>query len=174
IYSKKKGIYQNKKGISLKQFCKSNDWAIKAKIYDAFPKVAAQVDSTEWKPYWQPLSDQEIVQLAASPYAEVGLHAYYHDNLGRLPSQQAVALIDRGKQYLEQLLQQPIRSFAYADGSYNTALTDYLQKIGVKEQYIVDYLQPEDRKDERIKNRLTINPYTSLVHQVYAILNGRY
>lgn len=173
-YYKHRGIYKNAQGISLKHYCKINDWSVKSKIYHTFPGVSEQIHSGKWTPYWEVLSDQEIIQLAASPYADIGLHAYYHDNLGRLPIQESTALINKGKNYLERLLQQPIDSFAYADGAYNTALIDHLYEIGIKEQYVVDYLHPKDKTDKRINHRLTINPYTSLVHQMYAVLNGKY
>lgn len=173
-YRKRKGSYWHPDGRSLKQLCKTHDWSFKQQIYKAFPEAKNLTTLDRWKPYWKTLSDAEIRQLDASPWATIGLHAYYHDNLGILPHQQAIKLIEKGKYYLENILQRNIESIAYADGSYTRNLIDYAERLGLQEQYAVDYLFPEDEADTRIKSRLTINPYTSLPHQVWATLHGKY
>ena len=160
--------------MSLKDICKTKDWAFKSQLYSAFPKGNDFIQEEKWEVYWKTLSDEEIITLDKSDYATVELHGYYHENLGVCNHTEAVQLVRKSKKYLENLLQREIQSIAYPDGSYTKDLIQSCFQMGLKNQFAVDFLFPEDEIDSRIHSRLTINPFTNISHQVWAVLNNRY
>jgi len=173
-FKKQNGIYKNAFGMSLKDICKTKDWAFKSQLYSAFPKGNDFIQEEKWEVYWKTLSDEEIITLDKSDYATVELHGYYHENLGVCNHTEAVQLVRKSKKYLENLLQREIQSIAYPDGSYTKDLIQSCFQMGLKNQFAVDFLFPEDEIDSRIHSRLTINPFTNISHQVWAVLNNRY
>lgn len=175
MFFKRRGHFINKEEQKLKTICKQKNWLYKQKIYTAFKGIDELIEKKDsLKVYWQQLDPEAIRKLDSSPWAEIGVHGYVHDNLGHLTLEEAIDNLQKAKNYLESIVGHSIFSLAYPDGSYTRPLLDAVQKMGFKEQYAVDYLFDKDQKDKRIINRLTINPFTSLDHQIYAILTGKY
>ena len=59
----------------------------------------------------------ELGELAASDWIEIGSHAHTHRSLGQLPLSEAVEEATLSKQTLESRLEQSVRSFAYPFGT---------------------------------------------------------
>lgn len=68
-----------------------------------------------------PLTEEQTVALAADDLIEVGAHTATHPVLSMLPMAEQRIEIQKSKERLEQILERPIRSFAYPYGS----LSDY-------------------------------------------------
>jgi peptidoglycan/xylan/chitin deacetylase (PgdA/CDA1 family) len=166
--------YANPQKETLKAVCKRKDWSFKSSIYDTFPELLSDPACEEYATYWKVMNESQIRQLAASPWANVGSHGHYHDDLGGLPTEEAVKLLRKSKNYLEEVLEQEITTLAYPNGSYTPALVDAAKRLGFDQQLIVNYHQSADQEIPEIRTRLTVNPFISLDNQIRAILRGDY
>jgi peptidoglycan/xylan/chitin deacetylase (PgdA/CDA1 family) len=124
--------------------------------------------------YWALLSPLEIRELADSPYVTIGAHGHTHQDLAFIPHEEACLELRNCKATLEKISGRTIQALAYPFGAYTRALIDYAQSIGFTQQLAVDFLFPEDHTDQRLLERLVINPYISAPNQWGAIKNGRY
>jgi peptidoglycan/xylan/chitin deacetylase (PgdA/CDA1 family) len=61
---------------------------------------------------------------------EIGGHTYHHAGLKSLPEEKAFAEIYDGKKWLEDLLGQPVISFCYPQGKFNSSTPRFVQKAG--------------------------------------------
>ncbi|WP_367389531.1 polysaccharide deacetylase family protein [Lewinella sp. LCG006] len=174
VFEHRKREYFNTKNESLKAVCKRKDWTFKSSIYSTFPELVNDPVYEAYKMYWQVMNAAQIRQLAASPWASVGSHGYYHDDLGELPLEKAVELLQKGKNYLEEALDQSIHSLAYPNGSYTPTLVNAAKQLGFEQQLVVNFQQAADQDIPEIRSRLTINPFVSLDNQIRAILRGDY
>ena len=169
-----KGEFRAENGRSLKAICKEQAWSFKKQLYHIFPHLERRPDVLELKPYWQPMSSTDIQTISEHPLFEIGVHAYYHEDLANCPVQEASHLLRQAKAYIESVCGKPINTLAYANGSYTTALLDEAEAMGFEYQLAVDYQHSEDKTDPRINDRLTINPFVSIHNQVRAIYTNRY
>jgi peptidoglycan/xylan/chitin deacetylase (PgdA/CDA1 family) len=69
------------------------------------------------RPTHRPLRPQEVFQLAADGLVEVGAHTLTHPILSRLPEAMQRNEIERSKKQLEEVVGQPVASFAYPYGT---------------------------------------------------------
>lgn len=80
------------------------------------------------------MSDNDIVQLAKEPDMEIGGHTHNHPILACETDEIVLSDIERGKNYLEHLLNCKIRSFAYPNGKkeedYQERNIESLRKAG--------------------------------------------
>ena len=61
---------------------------------------------------------------------EIGGHTYHHAGLKALPEDKAFAEICDGKKWLEDLLGQPVISFCYPQGKFNSSTPGFVKKAG--------------------------------------------
>ena len=174
VYQKRGREYYNASGQSLKWVCKQRTWSFKQLLYTAFPEIENMEAWEEYKIYWEHLTKEEIQQLAASPFAEIGVHGYLHDNLGVCDLEEASLVLSKAKNFLEQVTGKKMSSLAYPDGSYSRPLVKAAKAMGFDQQYAADYLFLEDHADPDIIDRFIINPFISLDNQIRALLNGKY
>jgi len=132
-------------------------------------------DDAQLTDYWLQLSEEQLIALAKSNYAAIGSHALYHNYLTKIPHEYASRELADSKKYLENITQKEISSIAYPYGAYTRALIDDAESIGYKYQLAADdFLYPEDRADQRLRERMTLNPYISFYNQIAAIPRGRF
>ncbi|HAN32305.1 MAG TPA: hypothetical protein DCQ06_11975 [Myxococcales bacterium] len=173
-YVKRRGVYVDDDGLSLKERCKSQGWSLSRLIYDAFPEAMNHRAWSDLKDYWQLLDADELRQLAAEKLIDIGLHGHFHQHLGRCSVEQAQQSLTESKAILEGWIGRPVSALAYPDGSYSRPLLSVAQSLGLTEQYAVQYLHHDDRADTRILERLTINPFVSADVQSKALIDGHY
>lgn len=77
---------------------------------------------------YRTLIDKEIQQIAK--HQEIGAHALNHNDLTKLSLTQAEREIIGSKEYLENILNQPIKMFSYPRGQYNQEIKKIVQKTG--------------------------------------------
>ncbi len=65
------------------------------------------------------LTSSELIQLAASPWIEIGAHSVTHPVLAELKPEQQKYELKTSKEMLETLIGGPVRSFAYPYGKKN-------------------------------------------------------
>lgn len=173
VYTKGKHEYSSD-SITLKQFLKAGDWATKELLCKTILKNNRFTDIPSFDPYYQLMNEEQIRTLAASDYATIGSHGLYHNCLTEVSSVVAQKELKLSKQYLENLIQQEVRSFAYPDGSYNLDLVQQAKQVGYTQQLLVDFTKPTHEQDEALQARFGINPYISFNNQVQCIINGHY
>ena len=65
------------------------------------------------------MSDGEILALADGGLIDVGVHTATHPTLSALPDDRQITEIETNKQYLEQVLGQPVTALAYPFGNFS-------------------------------------------------------
>jgi peptidoglycan/xylan/chitin deacetylase (PgdA/CDA1 family) len=133
-----------------------------------FKNDAADLD------YWQQMNESQIRELSASPFATIGCHGYYHNDLAKIPLQQAKEEMIRARKYLEIITGKEIKSLAFPYGSYTREVKEEAQNAGYSQLLAADYLLPADEKDTTIRQRFTINPFIHVHTQMQAIIKGDY
>lgn len=78
------------------------------------------------------MTEQETIDLYASPNAEVAIHGYQHLSLGEVASNLAINEILTDRQALEKIFHRMLNGMAYANGSCNAEVLDILKKSGIK------------------------------------------
>lgn len=172
-YQKSKDEFVSKHG-SLKQLLKQSDWEIKRQLVDLILKDNLFVKNESLKPYHKLLSENDIVQLSESNYAEIGSHALHHNCLTEIALNEAKDELVISKAYLEKITQKKVTNFAYPDGDYNQELIDCVESVGYKNQLVVDYISEKDKTDKRVESRFGINPYISFNNQIQCLIDGKY
>lgn len=76
------------------------------------------------------MSDKEIRIASESLGIMLGSHGFLHNNLANILLPDATDELLKSKNYLENLIQKPVNSLAYPDGSYSRELIDEAYKIG--------------------------------------------
>ncbi len=144
----------------------------KASIMDQLLSVYDFIKDEQLNDYWQLMTDEQIRSAAASSNITIGSHGFYHNNLGSLSNEDAVAEVSRSKSYLEGLTQKPVSSIGFPDGSYTEQLNDTLAELGITQQFVVDYRFGDAGKRSFTYDRLGLYPNMGNTHtMVYKILH---
>jgi peptidoglycan/xylan/chitin deacetylase (PgdA/CDA1 family) len=124
--------------------------------------------------YWLQMTPGQIAAMAASPFATIGCHGYYHNDLAKIPAADAATEMLQSKRYIEQTTGRAVRALSFPYGSYSPAVVAAAKEAGFDRLLCTDFLSPADHADPFMKERLTINPNISIPNQLYAIINGKY
>ena len=126
----------------------------------------------ELEDYWQLMTDEQIHKASLSKNITIGSHGFYHNNLGSLSNDDAVAEVTKSKNYLEQIIQKPVTTIGFPDGSYTEQLNDSLYKEGFTHQFVVDYRYNDSGKRDFIYQRVGLYPNMGNTHKMgYKILH---
>ncbi len=120
-------------------------------------EVLQSVDPEQWRL----MDNNQLKQLAASPFIEIGSHGVDHYNMDAIPEEDARFELAKSKSTLEDLTQKQIHSFAYPDGAYNSTTIKLAEEAGYLNQLAVNYSKPSDREDSRILNRFSVPATTT-------------
>lgn len=173
-YKKGKHEYINNKGTHLKQLLKSTGWEIKRKFLEVVLRNNSFMEKASCRPYYELMTTDDIKQLSASKYAQIGSHGAYHNCLDVVTREEAKEELLMSKEYLQQLIQKEVSSIAYPDGRYTRSIVELANQLGYQTQLAVDYLYKEDFSDPSIKSRFGVNPFMSFNNQMQCIINGKY
>ncbi len=101
------------------------------------------------------LDDPQIQWLAQTGRIEIGSHTMTHANLDKLSDLQCHTEMAESKLALEQLIQQPVTSFAYPFGIYSVRDVEQAKQAGynnaVTTEEGIDQQQPDFMQLQRIK-----------------------
>lgn len=101
------------------------------------------------------LDDAQVKQLADSGLIEIGSHTLTHANLNELDDADCLRELVDAKQQLEQLIAQPVTSFAYPFGIYSDRDVKLARQAGYSNAVTtvegIDGLQPDFMQLQRIK-----------------------
>jgi peptidoglycan/xylan/chitin deacetylase (PgdA/CDA1 family) len=124
--------------------------------------------------HWLQMTPEQIRSLSASPFATIGCHGYYHNDLAEVPVAAAATEMVQSKKYLEQVTGRPVRAIAFPYGSYSPAVIEAAKEAGFDRLLAVDFLSAADQADPCMRERLTVNPFISVHNQLHAIVHGKY
>ncbi|UOR04418.1 polysaccharide deacetylase family protein [Hymenobacter aerilatus] len=79
---------------------------------------------------YRSVTARELQHLSVNPLVTIGAHTSSHPALTCHSAQYQEHEISSNKQFLEQLLQQPIQLFAYPSGNFNATTTALVQQLG--------------------------------------------
>ena len=164
-----------KSGMAMVEILRSGGFDVKAEMIKLLYPLAPY---RECKPndedYWLQMSKEQIRELSASPFASVGSHSYYHNDLARISINDAVEEMVRSKQYLENTIDRPVNSLAFPYGTYTSQVVEAAKSIGYKQLLCMDFHFPEDHIDPIMKERFTVNPFISTPNQMRATITKSY
>ncbi|MBI4089642.1 MAG: polysaccharide deacetylase family protein [Candidatus Levybacteria bacterium] len=78
------------------------------------------------------LSTLQLKEIAKSGLVEIGAHTVHHLALKGLNSELAKSEIEESKKTLERLIDTPVVSFAYPDGSFDKTIEKLIQEAGYR------------------------------------------
>lgn len=76
------------------------------------------------------INTNQLIELSQSPLIEIGAHTLDHPYLSKLLAEKVQIEIERSKSELEQLLGQPILTFAYPYGDFNSSTIRIVKEAG--------------------------------------------
>jgi len=156
-------------GTNLHDYLKSLDFNGKYEVLNTSRMNELLTDPSFFY-YWKLLSDEEIKQLDQSPFAYVGSHGFYHNNLGTIQEVDAQDELFSSKNYLESLLGRKVTSIAYPDGSYGKHTVHLASELGYTHQLAVNYLRKEHMHMPHLRDRVGLYDYETLSMQKYKMI----
>lgn len=161
-------------GARLVDTLRAADFNAKAEMMKTLYPLVPFKKNNQDADYWLQMTEEQIKRLAASPYAIIGAHGYYHNDLSMIGLQDSIKEIHESKNYLENLIQDEVNSLAFPYGSYTHPLIDAAKHAGYHQLLAMDFHFPEDQHDPAMRERFTINPFLTTNNQMQATINRRY
>jgi peptidoglycan/xylan/chitin deacetylase (PgdA/CDA1 family) len=141
-------------------------------LYTAiFSSISNFMQEDEYTDYWKLLNNEQIKMLSESKLVTIGSHGYWHNNLSNLDLDVAKNEIDQSLNFLENLTGSKVNTFAFPDGSYNTALVNYCMEKGVKQILGSHYQLCEESTRSVLQHRIGIYAYDD-IESLQAKLNA--
>jgi len=120
------------------------------------------------------MTTNQIKELSRSSFATIGAHGHYHNDLAKINISDAANELASSKQYLENIIQKPVNSFAFPYGYYTPQVVNEAKKAGYGQLLAMDFHFAVDRNDPAMRERFTVNPFISTNNQMYATITRRY
>jgi peptidoglycan/xylan/chitin deacetylase (PgdA/CDA1 family) len=166
--------YATDSHITLKDKLRTTGFAEKADMMETLYPLVPFKNEERHKDYWLQMTAEQIKELAASPYATIGAHGYYHNDLAQISPEDAFNEMLHVKQYLEGLIKKPVTSLAFPYGSYNQQVVTDAKRAGYKQLLAMEFYNEADRQDDTMRERLTVSPFISPVNQLHATITCKY
>lgn len=174
-----KGVYNKyisvESGLSLVEMLRSGGFDVKAEMMEfLYPLVPFRESKFNDIDYWLQMTCEQIRELASSPWVTIGSHAYYHNDLTRIPIKDAEYELQKSKQFLENIVDTPVNSLAFPYGTYTRNLVQATKDAGYNQLLAMDFHFEEDSQDPCMRERFTVNPFLSPVNQMHATITRSY
>jgi peptidoglycan/xylan/chitin deacetylase (PgdA/CDA1 family) len=124
--------------------------------------------------YWLQMTEEEIKNVSRSKWATIGSHSYFHHDLAKISHQTLISDLIRSKIFLENIINKEVRSLAFPYGSYNEHVIIEAKKAGYRQLLATEFIDSNSKLDQMLQNRLIVNPFISVLNQMYSIINGSY
>lgn len=160
--------------VALKEELRNEGFEPKAEIIQSLSQLVSFKTDAAQTDYWLQMTAEQIKVLAASPYATIGAHGYYHNDLARISPTDAFDEMAKVKPFLEALIGKSVNSIAFPYGSYNTDVIEQAKKAGYNQLLLMEYNQAKDAADATLRERLTVNPFISPINQLHATITNNY
>ena len=86
-----------------------------------------------------------VFDLRPGPLFRLGSHGWWHNDMGRIPLQEARAELERSASYLEELCGSPASALAWPSGSWSPEAVHMAADLGFSIQLAVDAIPPAHR-----------------------------
>lgn len=161
-------------GFSLAEDLRLYGFEEKAEMMKALYPLAPFKTKKHDEDYWLQMTTRQIRELSASPFATIGAHGYYHNDLAKINIREAAEELALTKQYLQNIIEKPVSSFAFPYGSYNNEVINAAKNAGYEQLLATAFNNNDDKRDIAMRERLTVNPFISVNNQMYATVTGSY
>jgi peptidoglycan/xylan/chitin deacetylase (PgdA/CDA1 family) len=161
-------------GISLVEKLRSCGFDEKAEMMELLYPLVPFKSIKEDEDYWLQMTREQIGEISASPFANIGSHGYYHNDLARISVSDATRELLLSKQYLEGITGEPVNSFAFPYGTYTTEVIAAAKKAGYSRLLAMDFHFASDYSDTSLRERFTVNPFISTINQMHATITRKY
>jgi len=163
-----------KSGISLVEKLHATGFAEKEEMMKIlYPLVSFKTNKQE-EDYWLQMTTEQIKELSASRFVTIGAHGHYHNDLAKINFDDAINELVFSKQYLENIIEKPISSFAFPYGTYTPELITAAKNAGYTQLLCTDFNSVQDHSEATMRERFTVNPFISANNQMYATITRRY
>jgi peptidoglycan/xylan/chitin deacetylase (PgdA/CDA1 family) len=174
----KKGLHNKyfsvKTGITLVERLRSCGFCEKKEMMEMLYPLFPFKNNKDYEDYWLQMTTAQIKALAESPFADIGSHGYYHNDLARIDINDAKTELTDSKNYLENIIQKPVYSLAFPYGSYTKEVISAAKQAGYSNLFAMDFLFKDDAEDLNMQERFTVNPFISPNNQLYATVTKAY
>jgi peptidoglycan/xylan/chitin deacetylase (PgdA/CDA1 family) len=161
-------------GLRLAEMLLATGFAEKAEMMKTLYSFTEFKTNERDEDYWLQMTPAQIQQLATSPFATIGAHGHYHNDLSQIAIADAETEMVLTKQYLESLAQKPVDSFAFPYGHYTPQVVEKARQAGYRQLLATDFTSAADHNDATMRERFTVNPFISTNNQMYATVKRRY
>lgn len=161
-------------GKALADILRSGDFDVKKEMMEILSPLISFRKNRKDVDYWLQMTTNQVCELAASKWATIGSHGYYHNDLSRIPLQDARTEMIRSKRFLENIINKEVQALAFPYGAYTKEVVQEAKQAGFSQLLNMDFLFPDDQADTFMRERFTINPFISVHNQMRAIIKGRY
>ncbi len=162
-------------GVNVKSFIKDSatpGYSEKRSVVNQLLSIYDFTKDNGAKDYWQLMNNEEIARASQSRQITIGSHGLYHNNLGSLSLTDAVAEVENSQNYLENIIQKPVTTIAFPDGSYTPELNNELYGRGFAKQFLVNYNFSDAGNKDYVYDRFGLYPFMGNPNQLlYQIIN---
>lgn len=169
-----RGWYIHSSGKLLRDVLRDQNFNSKERLFHLVKPTIPEFILHKEEEYWLQMTEEEIRQLSSSPYATIGSHGYYHNDLAAIDASDAHDELVRSKQFLQEVTGKEITAVAFPYGSYSKEVVEAAKAAGYNQLLAADFLSAADANDPALRERFTVNPYISLNNQMMAIITGKY
>jgi peptidoglycan/xylan/chitin deacetylase (PgdA/CDA1 family) len=160
--------------ISLVEKLRAVGFTEKAEMMEIlYPLVPFKRNKKE-EDYWLQMTPEQIKELSASPFVNIGAHGHYHNDLAMIDIGNAENELIFSKQHLESIIDKPVSSFAFPYGAYTPEVIATAKKAGYRQLLATDFLFDWEHRDTTLRERFTVNPFISPNNQMYATITRMY
>jgi peptidoglycan/xylan/chitin deacetylase (PgdA/CDA1 family) len=159
-------------GTPLKTRARRAGTAFVARLEEALSDVADVKAREDLAVYWRTLSEEQVRRLAACPLVTLGSHGRRHVSLGHASREEAREEMEASKAWLERVSGRAIDALAFPDGSFREETLGEAEALGYRMLLGADEIPPGARPS--LRERLSVNPFSSWPNQLRAIYAGRY
>jgi peptidoglycan/xylan/chitin deacetylase (PgdA/CDA1 family) len=166
----KDGKYKSLNGQYLADILRQADFEEKAEMIGLLKSFREKAIED----YWLQMTEEQIKELSRSRWVTIGSHGYYHNDLAKISGNAVKHEIARSKQFLENITGKKIKALAFPYGSYTKEVIEAAKEIDFTQLLATEFLFPGDIADTTLRERLTINPFISVINQMHANITGKY
>jgi peptidoglycan/xylan/chitin deacetylase (PgdA/CDA1 family) len=124
--------------------------------------------------FWLQMDADQIRRMAECKWVSIGSHSYWHNDLAKLNAADVHKDLIKSRQFLEEITGKEVKSLAFPYGSYTRQTVEAAKKAGFSQLLATGFLFKDDRDDETMRDRLTVNPFISAINQMHANISGHY
>jgi len=113
------------------------------------------------------VNTSQVIQLSKPDLFDIGSHTVNHFCLANIDRELAKTELENSKKTLENILQMPVSSIAYPDGSYNNNVLELSKQVGYKSLILVNYKNENDKLNNDVIPRLSVSNTTNYAANIF-------